>query len=481
MDTLEQYRRSAMGRTAFASVGAPPSAELKQLTASSWEVRRRSPGDDSQSWDIAPAGAAPAMKLERLDALQEEASPGGNPIPLLGMPTLVPFLGMSTSSDLAARRGGGEDDDGGGGGFAEAEPEEDEEHQAAAAGEEAQEAARKAFMLQQGGDFDSSSDDDSSNAGSASASEASGRQRLQIKIREAGAPVASPQTGTDALRAAAMNLSLAPPGQFQGLSKRRTTGAESAKASSTGNNSGDFSSESSSPQRTLQSAEAPVAAPPSFPAVPGLPPAPPAPPPPRQQPGQAAPPAQGGHSSLELFKSAVTDMENGAWDSGAALVARAMERADAEAQGAGLDEGKKQQRLGLMAQYLAAMLLLNHSRQAEGMAAHRARLLRFTAALGLEARHKVPLQQDSVKKNIAAGNYGYAASVLEDLISKAIATGSGTEHMSELQTLLERCDAEGGSNASVPQDEDPAVFSEILATASVPEDVRAMVRQLHEG
>jgi hypothetical protein len=66
--------------------------------------------------------------------------------------------------------------------------------------------------------------------------------------------------------------------------------------------------------------------------------------------------------------------------------------------GAGLDQGKKQQRVGLMAQYLAAVQLLQYSREAvtgPGAAASgeamRAKLLRFAASLKLNVSWPVSL------------------------------------------------------------------------------------------
>lgn len=43
-----------------------------------------------------------------------------------------------------------------------------------------------------------------------------------------------------------------------------------------------------------------------------------------------------------------------------------------------------------------------------------------------------------------------------------------------------QCDAKGGANASVPPDEDPVVFGEIVATAADSQEVKFMVQQLYE-
>lgn len=43
------------------------------------------------------------------------------------------------------------------------------------------------------------------------------------------------------------------------------------------------------------------------------------------------------------------------------------------------------------------------------------------------------------------------------------------------------CDAKGGNDASVPDEEDTSVFAEIVASATSPQDIRSFVRQVYEG
>mmetsp|Transcript_3672 Transcript_3672/g.9288 ORF Transcript_3672/g.9288 Transcript_3672/m.9288 type:complete len:92 (-) Transcript_3672:89-364(-) len=74
----------------------------------------------------------------------------------------------------------------------------------------------------------------------------------------------------------------------------------------------------------------------------------------------------------------------------------------------------------------------------------------------------------------------YCQGALEGLIAAALDKGASERYAAELQAQLAQCDAKGGANASVPPDEDPVVFGEIVATAADSQEVKFMVQQLYE-
>mmetsp|Transcript_5338 Transcript_5338/g.14854 ORF Transcript_5338/g.14854 Transcript_5338/m.14854 type:complete len:1457 (-) Transcript_5338:181-4551(-) len=438
-----------------------------------WTLKRLYPEGtaDGEEWDIAPPGAVPSMQTSQ-DAM-------GGRIPPISGDSLVPYLGVSGSAQPQSSVGSGgvgrpaHSDDGG---FQEVGADDDDGDMDG--GEDAQEAARQAFQMQSDSGFDSS--DDESDAGSVSGADAS-RQRLQIKIRAAAPPEAA--ADPNALKAAAMNLSLAPASQ---LKFKRANTADSSFSTEDSSES----SKASSPTKSIDLQR------PSFLHPQHPPPAAPAPPPPKAAMGFSPPPlppqpqanpAPGG-MSLGLFKAGVTEMEKGTWDQAIVLLTKAMDAVEEEARTGRLDTARKQQRMALMSQYLAAVQMLQYSREAvSGPGASdaslelRAKMLRFTSGLRLESKHAIALKQTAVQRNMEVCNYGFAIGALESLISDALQANASPEYTTKLQQTLEECDAKGGGDASVPDDEDCTVIPDILSQASSAAEVVSLVKQLYEG
>ena len=74
----------------------------------------------------------------------------------------------------------------------------------------------------------------------------------------------------------------------------------------------------------------------------------------------------------------------------------------------------------------------------------------------------------------------YAAEQLTWLASKA-AGGGNSAFLVQLQQAIQECDKKGGSNASIPRDEDLATFAEIVGTATDAEDVESCIGPLLAG
>lgn len=74
----------------------------------------------------------------------------------------------------------------------------------------------------------------------------------------------------------------------------------------------------------------------------------------------------------------------------------------------------------------------------------------------------------------------YAAEKLTWLVSKAAGSGNSAV-LVQLQQAIQECDKKGGSNASIPRDEDLVTFAEIVATASDAEDVESSIGPLLAG
>ena len=74
----------------------------------------------------------------------------------------------------------------------------------------------------------------------------------------------------------------------------------------------------------------------------------------------------------------------------------------------------------------------------------------------------------------------YAAEQLTWLASKA-AGGGNSAFLVQLQQAIQECDNKGGSNASIPRDEDLVTFAQIVGTATDAEDVESCIGPLLAG
>ena len=71
----------------------------------------------------------------------------------------------------------------------------------------------------------------------------------------------------------------------------------------------------------------------------------------------------------------------------------------------------------------------------------------------------------------------YAGQQLQWLATKVASSGN-TAFLVQLQQAIQDCDKKGGSNASVPRDEDLETFAEIVGTATDADDVESSIGPL---
>ncbi|CAD7696267.1 unnamed protein product [Ostreobium quekettii] len=179
----------------------------------------------------------------------------------------------------------------------------------------------------------------------------------------------------------------------------------------------------------------------------------------------AQPAAEDGEA---LFKKGMEAMESGRWADADEALSKSL-TTPASASGPGSAK---------IVQYLAAVKLMKGR---DGAPQSRsARLLRYAAALKIDERHKAALAQSAVTENMQIGNYGYAAGLLDQLITASVGSAS-TDYMSRLQGQLNECDRKGAGNQDIPNDEDTAIFAEIVGSAGKPEEVENMVQPMVVG
>ncbi|EIE25272.1 hypothetical protein COCSUDRAFT_65173 [Coccomyxa subellipsoidea C-169] len=196
-------------------------------------------------------------------------------------------------------------------------------------------------------------------------------------------------------------------------------------------------------------------------AQPGALPAAPLPTPPSPAP---APPA-GAADEKDVSSShegGVQHMESGRWNEAATAFVDALHHA----------KGKAVPR---EAQYLAAVRLCKEASDMSKSAS--AKLMRFAAALDLDPKHQRALAQTAIARNMAVGNYGYAATQLESLV--AISVGHVPDSfLQQLQQLLKDCDKHGSTDADISADEDTTTFPEIVGASTTSAEVSEFVDAL---
>jgi len=74
----------------------------------------------------------------------------------------------------------------------------------------------------------------------------------------------------------------------------------------------------------------------------------------------------------------------------------------------------------------------------------------------------------------------YAGQQLQWLVTKASGSGNSA-FIVQLQQAIQECEKKGGSNASVPREEDLDTFAEIVGTATDADDVESSIGPLLAG
>eukprot|EP00775_Hariotina_reticulata_P010067 gene10067-10222_t len=179
-------------------------------------------------------------------------------------------------------------------------------------------------------------------------------------------------------------------------------------------------------------------------------------------------PAQAQASSSGVGTSGVAEMQSADWNAAAESFTQTLQALLSEASGP-----SRAQRQAFASQYLAAVMLLKAA--GAGTGAKEARLYRYAASLRLDDRHSLALVKESVVRNKHVGNYKYAADQLTWLVARSLGSAP-MEVMTRLQEDIDECDRKGGSNASIPPEEQLDEWVSLVASATSRQEVEDVVQ-----
>eukprot|EP01025_Chloroclados_australasicus_P027051 TRINITY_DN26838_c0_g1_i4.p4 TRINITY_DN26838_c0_g1~~TRINITY_DN26838_c0_g1_i4.p4 ORF type:complete len:132 (-),score=22.86 TRINITY_DN26838_c0_g1_i4:525-920(-) len=131
----------------------------------------------------------------------------------------------------------------------------------------------------------------------------------------------------------------------------------------------------------------------------------------------------------------------------------------------------------MSAKYLAASILLEKIGISVN-AQSQAKMYRFVVKF-VQPHHAVAFMLPAVQKNISIGNYGWSSDTLIQIVTLN-SQGYGSFDMSEIQTLISKCDENGGRNSNLPAGEDVVVGAVVskVGEAKTPGEVQNLVQSI---